>query len=88
MGEKISSISCLNNHQLLRSCKTFGNKKVDRIASKATFLCEQSCMKLHDEIYCHRDCYESHALIVCNDMLSMYTIQLKTVWMRIKDYNV
>ena len=83
MGEKISSISCLNNHQLLRSCKTFGNKKVDRIASKATFLCEQSCMKLHDEIYCHRDCYESHALIVCNDMLSMYTIKLKTVWMRI-----
>ena len=34
-------------------------------------------MKLHDEIYCHRDCYESHALIVCNDMLSMYTIKIE-----------
>ena len=77
MGEKISSISCLNNHQLLDLAKLLATKKMDRIASKATFLCEQSCMKLHHEIYCHRDCYESHALIVCNDMLSMYTIKLK-----------
>ena len=83
MGEKISNISCLNNHQLLDLAKLLATKKGDRIASKATFLCEQSCMKLHDEIYCHRDCYESHALIVCNDMLKCIPMKLKIVWMRI-----